>query len=309
MRRTRRGQVFQHPPVWNIPPMKAAKAIGGSNDDECTTGTESHLRAVVWAGTMNTLAYVRISTEGQEDGTGLDVQRNHIVAYAAANGLTIAEWHQDIESGAKERRTGLDALRAKIAAGGIATVLVYRLDRIARDVLIAETLYREWTRAGVRIVSVSEAMLDDSLSGRLLRTILAGFAEYERAVIALRTSSGRKARVASTGSFHGGGVPYGYRATGDRHQPGHGVLLIEERHAEAVRRAFALHDGTRLTLTQIAAALNAEGHRTATDALFTRTQVRRIIDRRDVYAGRTATTPSVALNAGVVAAHPAILAA
>lgn len=143
------------------------------------------------------IAYVRVSTEGQEDGTGLDVQHNAIVAYAAANGLSVAQWHQDVESGAKERRGGLDALRATVAAGGIGTILGYRLDRIARDALLSETLYREWTRAGVRIVSASEAMLDDSLSGRLLRTILAGFAEYERAVIALRTSSGRKARVAT----------------------------------------------------------------------------------------------------------------
>jgi DNA invertase Pin-like site-specific DNA recombinase len=258
---------------------------------------------------LATLAYVRVSTEGQEEGMGLDVQRNAVVAYAAANGLTIAEWHQDVESGAKERRSGLDALRGKVAAGGIGKILVYRLDRIARDALLSETLYREWTRAGVRIISVSEAMLDDSLSGRLLRTILAGFAEYERAVIALRTSSGRKARVANAGTFHGGGVPYGYRATGDRRQPGHGVLAVEERHAEAVRRAFQLHDETRMTLKEIGEALNAEGYRTAEGALFGGVQVRRIIDRRNVYAGITATTPSVALNAGVVAAHPAIIAA
>jgi len=256
-----------------------------------------------------TLAYIRVSTEGQEEGMGLDVQRNHIVAYAALQGLTVADWYQDVESGAKERRVGLDALRGKVAIGGVGTVLVYRLDRIARDVLIAETVYREWTKAGVKLVSVSEAMLDDSLSGRLLRTILAGFAEYERAVIALRTSSGRKARVASAGTFHGGGVPYGYRAIGDRRQAGHGVLEVEERHAAAVRRAFDLHDGTAITLMQIAATLNDEGYRTAEGALFTGKQVRRIIDRRAVYAGQSATTPSVALNVGVLAAHPAIIAA
>lgn len=174
---------------------------------------------------------------------------------------------------------------------------------------IVETLYREWTWAGVRVVSVSEAMLDDSLNGHLVRTILAGFAEYERAVLALRTSSGRKARVTITDTFHGG-VPYGYHATGDRRQSGHGVLAIEERHAVAVRRAFALHDDTKMTLMQIAAVLNDDkGYRTAEGAAFTGKQVRRIVDRRAVYAGLAATTPSVALNAGVAAAHPAILRA
>ena len=86
-----------------------------------------------------------------------------------------------------------------MATGGVSILLVYRLDRLARDVLIAETLYREWTRADVKVISVSEAMLDDSLSGRLLRTILSAFSEYERSVIALRTSSGRKQRVAQQG--------------------------------------------------------------------------------------------------------------
>jgi hypothetical protein len=52
-----------------------------------------------------------------------------------------------------------------------------------------------------------------------------------------------------------------------------------------------------------------EGYRTAEGTLFTGKQVRRIIDRRAVYASLTATTPSVALNLGVMAAHPAIIAA
>jgi site-specific DNA recombinase len=256
---------------------------------------------------MTTLAYIRISTEGQEDGTGLDVQQKQIIAYAAASGITVDGWHQDIESGAKAIRPGLDALRAAIATGNVGTVLVYRLDRIARDVLIAETLYREWSAAGVKVISVSEAMLDDSLSGRLLRTILAAFSEYERSVIALRTSSGRKHRVATQGTFHGGGVPYGYRAVGNRRSPGHGVLQVDERQAAAVRMAFRLYDGTQLKLAEIAEQLNASGHRTAQGAKFGAKQVQRIIQRRKTYQGLAPTTPSLALNAGVMPMHPPIL--
>jgi DNA invertase Pin-like site-specific DNA recombinase len=60
-----------------------------------------HLRPLGEGLLMQTLAYVRISTEGQEDGTGLDVQRNHIVADAANNGMQIDHWRQDIEGGAR----------------------------------------------------------------------------------------------------------------------------------------------------------------------------------------------------------------
>lgn len=253
------------------------------------------------------LAYIRVSTEGQRDeGTGLEVQRNAILVYATLHGLEITQWYQDVESGAKERREGLDAIRAAVATEGVVTLLVYRLDRIARDVLLAETVHRELTRAGCRIISVSEA-IDDSPSGNLMRQLLAGFAQYERAVIALRTSSGRKSRVANTGSFHGGGVPYGYRATGDRHQPGHGVLAVDDASADAVRRVFALRD-TGISMAKIAATLNSESHRTAKNALFTAVQVKRILDRRDVYAAVTATTPSIALHEGVRPRHAAIIA-
>lgn len=126
------------------------------------------------------------------------MQRDAILAYAAFHGLVIDTWQSDTESGAKERREGLDALRGAVQAGKVGRVLVYRLDRFARDVLLAETLHREWTHTGVAVVSVSEA-IDDSPSGQLMRTILAGFAQYERAVIALRTSSGRRARVTASG--------------------------------------------------------------------------------------------------------------
>ena len=57
------------------------------------------------------VGYLRVSTDGQEDGNGLDVQRQHIVAYAAVQGIQIDQWFQDVESGAKEDRPGLAALR------------------------------------------------------------------------------------------------------------------------------------------------------------------------------------------------------
>ncbi|MCC6686849.1 MAG: recombinase family protein [Fimbriimonadaceae bacterium] len=70
---------------------------------------------------------MRVSTDGQEDGNGLDVQRQHIVAYAAVQGIQIDQWFQDVESGAKEDRPGLAALREVVKAGKVARVLVYQV--------------------------------------------------------------------------------------------------------------------------------------------------------------------------------------
>lgn len=78
--------------------------------------------------------------------------------------------------------------------------------------------------------------------------------------------------------------------------------------AETVRRVFALRDTQRISMAKIAATLNAEGHQTAQGALFTAVQVKRILDRRGVYAATTATTPSIELNQGVRPQHAAIIA-
>ena len=236
---------------------------------------------------------------------GLPVLRDEIVAYAALQGLDIAGWHQDVESGAKERRDGLDAVRAAVRTGSVSTLLVYRLDRIARDVLLSETIHRELAATGCRVVSVSEA-IDDSPAGNLMRVILSGFAQYERAVIALRTSSGRRARVATTGSYHGGGVPFGYRSVGHRGDSGHGLLAVDDHQAEAVRLVFRL-DGERMTQEAIAEELNRHGYRTAKGRSFGKAQVCRILKRAAVYRAEAVTTRTIALASGVRVQHRAII--
>ena len=56
---------------------------------------------------MEVIAYVRVSTEGQEDKYGLDVQRNAIQEYADKNGYAIKAWYTDVTSGANAKRPEL----------------------------------------------------------------------------------------------------------------------------------------------------------------------------------------------------------
>ncbi len=244
--------------------------------------------------------YLRVSTDGQEDGNGLDVQRQHIVAYAAVQGVQVEEWFHDVESGAKEERPGLDALREAVAAGRVGTLLVYRMDRLARESLLAEQLYRELS-AKTRVVSVSES-LGEGFTGDLMRRILAAFADYERAVILARTSNGRRESVRKNGTFAGGAGVLGYRPTGQRGTPGKGVLRVVEREAEAVRLIFTLR-GQGTALQGIAAALNAQGFKTKDGAEFSHVQVLRVLNREAFYRGEGLITRSVE----AVGAHTAIL--
>jgi DNA invertase Pin-like site-specific DNA recombinase len=246
-------------------------------------------------------AYLRISTDGQEAGHGLDVQRQHIAAYAATQGISVDLWLQDIESGAKEDREGLSELREAVRAGEVGTVLVYRLDRLARDSYLAEGLYREFSKTA-KVVSVSESF-GEGFTGNLMRQIVQAFAEYERAVIAARLKGGRKASARKQGTFSGGAGVMGYRPKGSKADPGKGALVVIESEAEAIRQVFRLK-AEGLTLQKIADELNRQGFQTMKGAAFSPTHVHRILGREEFYKGAGVLVRSYEAEAG---AHSPIL--
>jgi DNA invertase Pin-like site-specific DNA recombinase len=172
--------------------------------------------------TMQISAYLRVSTDAQaEHGLGLDVQRQAIRRWAREHGHRIVEWHADegvSGSNGLEHREGLAAalatLRTKTAHG----LVVYRLDRLARDLIVQEQLIAEVRRTGVPLFSTSNSedhYLEDDPddpSRALIRQVLGAVSQYERAMITLRMASGRK-RKAEGGGYAYGSPAYGWEAT------------------------------------------------------------------------------------------------
>ncbi len=170
---------------------------------------------------MKLAAYIRVSTDRQaEQGFGLPIQQETISRWARNNGHTIVSWHEDAgESGSNgiAQRHGLaDALHAcanRTARG----IIVARLDRLARDLVLQETLLAEVRKHHARVWSCADGedayLADDPTdpSRKLIRQILGAVAEYERAMIALRMTAGRE-RKRAQGGYASGAPPYGYRA-------------------------------------------------------------------------------------------------
>jgi DNA invertase Pin-like site-specific DNA recombinase len=211
---------------------------------------------------MKLVAYLRVSTDRQaEEGLGLDVQDDAIRTWAKREGHRIALWARDegvSGSNGVETRVGLvDALGA-IQSGIGRGLVVYRLDRLARDLVLQEQLLAEVWRMEGRVFSTSaseDAYLDpdgaeSDPSRALIRQILGAVAQYERAMIRLRMQSG-KARKRSNGGFIGGQVPLGFRAEG-------GALVPNEGELATRHRIFELR-ASGLSLRAIARALDAEG--------------------------------------------------
>ena len=147
------------------------------------------------------------------------------------------KYFQEKISGAKKRRPELEAMLEQIRADDI--VVVTSLDRLARSTFellrIAETLNEK--NAGIQ--SLAEPWADTtSPSGKMVMTVFGGIAEFERALILIRTQEGREATQAR-------GVAFG-RPSKLREDQKEVVrdLVKNGRSISAVARTFNVHPST-----------------------------------------------------------------
>lgn len=130
---------------------------------------------------MALIGYARVSTDGQF----LDAQ----IAELTAAGVT--RIFSEKVSGAKTDRPELTRALAAVRQGDV--LVVTRLDRFARSTHQLLNAIEDLTEKGVGFRSLRDAWADStSPHGRLLLTILAGLAEFERELIKSRTGEGRE---------------------------------------------------------------------------------------------------------------------
>jgi DNA invertase Pin-like site-specific DNA recombinase len=121
--------------------------------------------------------YLRVSSDDQRN----DSQRDRIEDWCRREGIDVdgLEWYEDVESGRTMDRREFDRLRNDIARGKCRTVVVYKLDRISRDLLDGMNVLREWLKAGARVVSVTEQIDLSGPVGQIIAAVLLGLAEIE----------------------------------------------------------------------------------------------------------------------------------
>lgn len=226
--------------------------------------------------------YIRWSTEDQGNGTTLQVQQEACMAYCDRQGWCVSDdlvLVDDGYSGGTLHRPGLERLRDLIRSGEVGTVVVYRMDRLSRDLADATGLVgKEWRgRAVVR--SATEDVIPEQDEGWLNYSFRAAFADYERRVIRQRTYAG-KVRRSQEGYKVAGGAPYGYRRT---EKPG--VFEVDEEKAEVVRQMFQKYALENFGLPALARWLNEMGYKPSRAEKWTVGTVRPILVN-PVYKGR-----------------------
>jgi DNA invertase Pin-like site-specific DNA recombinase len=174
------------------------------------------------------IGYARVSTQGQD----LDQQR---ATLTTAGCVRIFE---EKMSGAKRDRPELARMLDHLRAGDV--VMITRLDRLARstrDLLDIADRIRE-AEAGLR--SLAEPWADTTTpAGRMVLTVFAGIADFERSVIAERTSAGRVAAKAR-------GVRFGPSPSLSAEQIAYARQLIDQDNKPVVEiaRLLGVHRAT-----------------------------------------------------------------
>jgi DNA invertase Pin-like site-specific DNA recombinase len=158
-------------------------------------------------------AYLRVSGKGQVDGDGFTRQLFAIKEYATAHGLKIVKvYREEGLSGAKEleNRPAFLEMMTALLSNGVKTVLIEKLDRLARDLMIQETIIGDMRKRGIELVSVHEPdLLQDDPSRKLMRQIFGAIAEYEKTMIVLKLRGARVRARAKEGRCEGR-KPFGF---------------------------------------------------------------------------------------------------
>src|SRR5260370_15133406 len=175
-------------------------------------------------GTTNTSQaglYLRVSTDQQRERQSISTQREFAERYCQLHNIPIYRFYADDGvSGtiALEARPDARTMLEHARAGNFDQLLVYRLDRLGRETRLILNAVAELEKYGVRVRSMTEEFDTATSTGRLMLTMLSGFAAHARDMIRERSVAGTNP-VAEAGAWLGGIVPYGYRPAGEEATP------------------------------------------------------------------------------------------
>ena len=232
----------------------------------------------------NAVGYVRVSTADQaKEGVSLEAQADRLRAYCQMRGLNLVEIIADEGvSGTVpfcEREGGRKVL-AMVKAGMVTEIIGLKLDRLFRNAHDALGKLGEWDKAkvGLHLVDMGGAAVDTrSAMRRMMLTMLAGFAQFERDLVSERTTAALQHKRKTNRPY--GHTPLGFDKVEDGERAdGSKTYRLERNEEEAalVARIHALKAEGK-SLLGIANTLNGEGIRGKTGGRFYASTIKAIL--------------------------------
>jgi site-specific DNA recombinase len=222
---------------------------------------------------MKAVAYIRVSSQEQVDGHSLDAQERLFRELCKNRDWEPVSIYREEGKSAHvdsiNKRPVFRQLLEDAATGAFEVVVVHTLDRWSRNTQIALESLGNLAKNKVAFVSITENIDHSTAHGKLMTTMLAGFAEYFSNSLSTHIKKGVSERAIQ--GKHLGGIPFGYQSCwegpkGGRQlscKPEHpGGLHPVEQETEAVRELFRRYATGTTTLSQLATWMNGQGLRT-----------------------------------------------
>lgn len=186
---------------------------------------------------MKVAAYVRVSTHHQVDKDSLPFQRQELINYCK-HVLNIPDYEIFEDAGYSAKNTDrpkFQEMMRRIREGEFTHILVWKLDRVSRNLRDFTEMWDELQRLRVTFVSKMEQFDTSSAMGAAMLQIILVFAELERKLTGERVMSIMLSR-AEKGLWNGAPVPLGYDWDDEKK-----VIAVNEKEAETVRLIYDLY--------------------------------------------------------------------
>ena len=229
--------------------------------------------------------YARVSSgEQAKDGYGLEDQVEKCKAAIVMKDLSLYKIYVNEKgiSGTKEaeERAELKELFDDAKRGCFTFVIFRSLDRIGRDARIVLNILNDFTKLGVSYFSCLEQLDSSTITGRLIITQLAGFAQFDKEMNRERMQYGLNIVRTKYGE-KGGQLPYGY----SRNPLKKGKYVdIDPDEAKIVKIIFEERCKEK-SYAKIAAYLNQEGFKPRKAQQWAGVSVAKIVSHREKYLG------------------------
>ena len=224
----------------------------------------------------------KFTGKGESIGNQIELCREYIRLHngdAAADAALVFE--DEGFSGGNLNRPAFQQMLRAARDHEISAIVVYRLDRISRNISDFSTLIEELSRLGVAFISIKEQFDTGTPMGRAMMYIASVFSQLERETIAERIRDNMH-ELAKTGRWLGGNTPTGYRSesvqavTVDGKTRKACKLKLVPEEGELVKIIYALYAQTD-SLSKTEAELLRQGVKTKTGRDFTRFSIKSIL--------------------------------
>ena len=229
--------------------------------------------------------YGRYSDSNQDDGFSIEYQLSECTDYLNKEGLTLTKTYID-QAVTGTKAAGRDAFHELIHDVKnelIDVIVVYKFSRIFRNAYESHKYRKLFKKHGVKLISVTQQMDDDTSAGRLMINVLADIDQFQSETISDHVTSSMR-EMAKQGLFTGGTVPYGYKIESIQHgKKVRKKYVPDEFEKEVVKKLFELY-ADNYSLKYLQDYTKSIGAATRQGKSFGITSIARML-RNDFYIG------------------------